>query len=517
MKSRTIGRYAALLLVAFALCGAAPKPPHVVVDGRSMPPDAVAVIDGKVYVSVRAIGEGLGAYVTANAAQKSVTITTLLRQVVLHIDDTRASVNGETVFLPAPPRRNGTKIMLPLRALAPVFGASVLYKSSTHAVVVRSVATTAGPRPTAVASVASTTYSGTVSSVDLSTTPATLRFTTQTGQAVTVSVPQNAAIAFRDVRGAFTGNGSLSAVRPGDTLIVTLDQNGRLVSMADIFASITGTIAAVADQSMVLAGGRVVSAAPAGQTAVTLDGKPATFASLRAGDEVTVRADPVTGAVHDVVALTPGGFATSATATPDPQAPQATAAVSITRVADNTQHALRAGDVLKVSLDGTPGGRAEFDVSDVFAHNAMRETRPGHYEGTYGAAVGTNVADAPVFVRLQLAGLTALAEAPDPVTIITTPPNVRETQPSDGVTINIARPNIVATFGTVAQTGMNPQSLEMWVNGQDVTAASTRTASFISYYPPRDLRSGPVDVRVKGTDIAGNELEYGWSFKITGN
>ncbi len=510
-------RCAGLMMLVCALCGAAtPKPFHVVVNGESLPASAVTTLDGKIYIGVRALGDRLGAYVTTNAAQNTVTITTLLRQAVLRIDDPRAVVNGQAVMLPAPPRRVAGKILLPLRALAPAFGASVTYKSATHAVVVVSHANAAVPRPSAVAPASSSTYSGTVTTVDFSTTPASVRFLSADGQTVTVAVPASAAIAFRDVRGAFTGNGSLSAVRPGDTLVVTLDRSGRLLSMADIFASTTGTIAAVAGQSMVLTSGRVLSADPAGETSVTLDGKAASFASLRSGDEVTVRADPVSGAVHDVVALTPGGYSTSATATPNPQSPGA-ANLAIARVADNAQRPLRAGDVLKVSLDGTPGAHAEFDVSDVFAHNAMRETRPGHYEGTYGASVGTNVANAPLLVRLMLGALTALAEAPDTATIITTPPTVHETQPSSGAIINMARPNIVASFATVADTGMDPQTLEIWVNGQNVTASATRTRSFISYYPPRDLRPGPVAVRVKGTDIAGNELEYGWSFSIAGS
>ncbi|HXW52243.1 MAG TPA: copper amine oxidase N-terminal domain-containing protein [Candidatus Acidoferrales bacterium] len=506
----------ALTLVVLALCGAAPRPIHVVVNGKSLPADSVTLLEGKVYVGVRAIGEGLGAYVTTNAAEKSVTITTLLRQVVLHVDDTRAIVNGEEVVLPAPPRRNGAKILLPLRALGPVFGVSVVYKPATHGVVVLSQNTNVGPQPTSVASVASATYSGSVSAIDMQASPPTLRFVTASGQAVTASVPLDTPIAFRDVRGAFTGNGSLSAVRVGDTLVVTLDATGRLVSMADIFASITGTIAAVSDDSMVLTSGRVVSAAPSGQTSVTLDGKATSFGSLRAGDEVTVRADPVSGAVHDVVALTPGGYSTAATATPNPQAPAGTQTVAITRVTDNAQRPLASGGLLTVSLDGTPGGRAEFDVSDVFAHNAMRETRPGHYEGSYQASVGTNVTNAPILVRLALEGLTAQAEAPDPATIITTPPSVRETEPGSSAAINVLRPNIVVTFQTVADTGMDAQSLEIWVDGQDVSGAATRTASFISYYPDHDLRPGPVDVRIKGTDIAGNELNYEWSFAIAG-
>ena len=85
----------------------------------------------------------------------------------------------------------------------------------------------------------------------------------------------------------------------------------------------------------------------------------------------------------------------------------------------------------------------------------MREVRPGHYEGEYAVSVGTNLAFAPVLVRLSKDGLTALAEAPDTLTIITTPPSVGETEPAAGGHINITRPNIVATFVTVGNTGIS--------------------------------------------------------------
>lgn len=507
-------RYVRLALLILALTAAAPQAMHVVVNGKSLPASSVAIIDDKVYVAVRAVGEALGAYVTSNAQQRTVTITTLLRQAVLHVDDQRAMVNGQEIVLSAPPRRNAARIMLPLRALGTVFGASVLYKAQTHAVIVSATSQNVGPRP-ASPPASARTYEGSVVSVNPSANPPTIAFASG-GQNYTVAVPADTAIAFRDVHGAITGDGTLSAVRPGDALVVTLGAGGQLISMADIFASISGTIASVADQSMVLTSGRVISADSSFTASVTLDGKAASFASLRSGDKVTVRADPVSGAEREVVALTPGGFATTATATPSSQTQSGALAVTIGGISDNARAAFRAGSVLKVALDGTPGARAEFDLSDVFAHNLMREVRPGHYEGAYAVSVGTNLTDAPLLVRLNKDGLTALAEAPDPITIITTPPSVRETAPASGGQINISRPNIVATFITVGNTGMDPSSLQLSVNGRDVTSQTTRTPSFISYYPPADLAPGAVDVRVKGTDIAGNELEYGWSFKIQG-
>jgi hypothetical protein len=498
-----------LAMLPLGLSAAVPVTPHVVVAGRSLPADAVAVIDNRTYVAVRAIGQALEAYVTTNPAEKLVTVTTLLRQVVLYVDSPRAIVNGQTVVLGAPPRRNGTRIMLPLRALADLFGARVSYKAQTHGVVITFNETQpVGSAPSLQPRVTTTTYTGTVVAVNAQGRPPTIQFTSQ-GKAYTASVSADTPIEFRDVRGAMTGQGTLAAVRPGDALIVTLDAGGRLISVADLFASVSGTIASVADQSMVLTNGRVVSAG--GQSQVTLDGKPATFASLRAGDDVTVREDPVSGAVRDVIALTPGGYAATATATPQVGAQPV---VSITHAGDDAARPLRAGDVLRVSLDGTPGGSAEFDISNIFTGSQMREVRPGHYEGEFQVSVGTNITNAPVLVRLRKDGQTALAQTAHPVTIITTPPSVGEIEPGAGAQINIARPNIVATFVTVGDTGMNPQSLVLTVNGSDVTGRAIRTPSFISYYPPADLPSGRVNVRLKGTDIAGNGLQYSWSFTI---
>jgi hypothetical protein len=502
-----------IVLLMLALLAAAPPAPHVVVNGTSLPVAAVALIDSRVYVSVRSVGEALGAYVTSNAAQRTVTITTLLRQAVVTVDSTQATVNGEAVTLAAPPRRSGARVMLPLRALAVVFGASVAYKPRTHGVIVSLVESNAGQRPSAQPSVSSQTYSGTVAAVNNLANPATIQFSANQ-QTYTATIPPGVPIEFRDTRGAITGHGTLSAVRPGDALVVTLDATGRIVSMADIFASLSGTIASVAGQAMVLEGGRVIATDPSTPASVTLDGRSASFSSLRDGDKVTVRADPVSGVVREVVALTPGGYATTATSTPSPQGNASAPVVSITGVTDNAARAFRAGDVLKVALTGTAEADAEFDLSDVFAHNPMRETSPGHYEGEYSVAVGTNLTDAPVLVRLSKDGLTALAEAPDALTIVTTPPSISDTQPADGAHINIVRPNIVASFSTVGDTGMDPDSLKLVVNGQDVTAQATRTAGFISYYPRMDLRPGAVDVKLKGTDIAGNELVYEWSFTI---
>ncbi len=308
---------------------AQPQTIRVVVNGKALPPDSVDVIAEKVYVALRPVAQALNADIATNAAAKTVTITTLLRQVVLHLDDPWALVNGQRVRLSAPATRDGARIVLPLRAIGEAFGASVVYDPHTHtAIVAAALRSTPAGRPTPPPASAAKTLSGVVLSVAPADTPPSLQIRSA-GTDYTVTVPHGTNIAFRDVHGAVTGNGVLSQVRPGDTLVVALDANGQLNSMVDLFASINGTVAAVADQNMVLENGRVISADPA-LVNVTLDGRQGTFASLKASDKVSVRADPVSGQVRDVVALRPGGLAaTSAISTPAPGSTSAGGAVSI--------------------------------------------------------------------------------------------------------------------------------------------------------------------------------------------
>jgi len=515
---------AALLLGCFAALITLSAPAHgrmqpmtmsVVVNGRALPSSAVAVEGETVYVALRPVAQVLGADIAANTHDKTITITTLLRQVILHVGDPWATVNGQRVLLSGAAQVRGTRFVLPLRALAQAFDARLAYDAQTHTATVLAVLHKPPPgRPTHLAFASTKTMSGTVLSVAANANPPTL-LVSSGGSNYTITVPAGTDIAFRDIHGAVSGNGSLSQVRPGDALIVTLVASGHLISMADIFATINGTIAAVADQSMVLANGRVISADPRG-VVLTLDGKEATFASLRPGDKASIRADPVSGKVLDIVAIRPGGFAASAISTPVPGAQGSGGAAQIKGIRDNAASAFRAGAVLNIAADGTPGSSAAFDLSDVIAGLPMRETRAGHYEGQYIVTVGTNLVDAPILVRLSHGGETAVAESPNLLNIVTTPPTVKDAAPVAGARVNTARPGIFATFLTVGNKGMNPDSLQMSLNGRDVTARTTRTEAFISYYPSSDLNTRAVEVEVKGTDIAGNTLDYTWTFQIAG-
>jgi len=510
---KRLARVAPIAGLAMLLAGAPGFAANgVVVNGMRLDPSAVTELAGTTYVALRPVGEALGADVRYDAAHGQVTLTTVLRQIVFRIGDDHIVVNGASSTIGAPPRQVTGRVMLPLRGLSDALGATLNIDPHTHNVVLtmRSGGSVVGA-PTAPPVRSANTLEGTVLNVSASADVPSVDIDVQ-GLTYTVTVPAHTKVQFRDTHGTVAGDGALSQVKPGDTLIATLDPDGRVLSIADVFSGTSGTIASVAGMSMVLTNGRVI-AADEHTTSVMLDGKSATMADLRTGNVVTVRSDPKSGKVREIVAFTPGHQPQSNNATPAPGA-GAAESVGIAGVTDNAAHPFHVGQSVSVAADGTPGGTATFDLSNVILGTPMRETRPGHYEGSYVVQVGTNLVDAPILVTLVKNGLTAHAVGTEPLNIITEPPQVKETAPATGARINALRPSIYVTFSTMGGKGMNADSLQLIVDGKDVTAQATRTGAFISYFPAADLHEGAITVQVRGADVAGNALDYSWSFVI---
>jgi Copper amine oxidase N-terminal domain len=494
-----------IAIVVAMLVGAAI--PTIVVDGSTMPASAIVTIKGKTYISLRSAAAALNADVAFDGRTKTVTLTTVVRQAVMHIGDTTVLINGQRATMNAAPQLVLGRVMLPLRGLAVAMGAHVAIDGATHSIVITS---TEGSTPSGAASSsavqASHTLQGTVNRVDLTPTSPAI-FVGAGQQEYRIAVPPGMEIQYRETRGNIAGNGSIAQVRPGDTLIAVLDASGALLSIADIFTGYTGTIASVAGWSMVLTNGRVVDGDKTA-TAVSLDGQPATLDALHAGDMVTVRADPKSGKVRDVVALSPaapGSTAGAATQSDD---------LRIDAIDDNAGQALRAGQTLLVRATGTRGANVAFDIGDLVGGIPMTETQPGRYEGSFNIQVGTNFINAPIVVRASKGASRAQAVAADPLTIITTPPSIKEAAPASGATVNNLRPSLYATFATLGDRGMQADSLRLWVDGVDVSAAAVRTPGYISYLPQEDLNAGVISVKIRGFDTAGNPLEYKWSFVI---
>ncbi len=167
-----------------------------------------------------------------------------------------------------------------------------------------------------------------------------------------------------------------------------------------------------------------------------------------------------------------------------------------------------------MTLHGTRGGIASYDIGPYIRNLSLTESSPGLYMGTYVIPRGVNFADAPVFGRLNAGGADApQAESQTTVSVSTEPPGISDFAPDNGSTVNNPRPSIYATFssGTVP---INPSSERVIVNGHDITSSSVRTARFIHFTPGVDYPDGTMHVTVDVSDTAGNTYSKSWTFYI---
>jgi hypothetical protein len=174
--------------------------------------------------------------------------------------------------------------------------------------------------------------------------------------------------------------------------------------------------------------------------------------------------------------------------------------------------ALRTGQRIEVTIRGTAGATASFDIFGVVAGVPMTEISPGVYRGSYTVRAGETIVDAAIIGRLRLGTQEVLVAADRSVTIDTAAPVIISRSPAPNSVVDNARPNIVVRFDDEG-AGIDPTATRLIVEGENVTSRATISADRISYNPPRPL-SGTVQVEVRLVDRAGNQTNSSWSFRI---
>lgn len=502
MRSRwgVLGMLVALLGVTPHI--AAPSHPpstiSIVINGDVLPLNPPPRwVGGRLFVPVRRTIEALGLdfvrdgrVIATQIGAKSVSLT---------VGSRAARIDGQNVLLDAAPMEVHDVLYAPLRFFTDVLGAQAAYDRRANSVHI--VAELMG-RSGAGIMVRGNTIEriGTVSAIDLDSSPPTITLT-YNASVRTIPIGANAIIDMHDVDANVTVPGELGDVRPGDFAHVFMQKNGHVERVEDAYGSHNGLIAAVAGEQFVLGDGHVIS--PGRTAIVSLNGKTASVADLRVGDRVTVRYNVETSEVREILAsrtvAQPAG-------TPGP--------VQIASVEVDANHALHAGERINVTMHGTAGGAAEFDIGPYVTHLAMAERQSGTYAASYTIPRGANFSEVPIIGHLRV-GTTAApdVQASQTLSASSTPPGISEIAPDEGASVNTTHPAIFVTFAPGA-VPVNPSSVILWVNGRDVTANCLRTAQFIQYMPSYSYPVGPVHVTVRVADRAGNTTIKSWAFTI---
>jgi hypothetical protein len=510
-----LAAYAAVALGMPLPGGAAPKDAAaerpmrtiaIVVNGTTLQADdQPQLVRGRLLVPLRDVFASLGIALTRTGNGIVAKLPT--GQVTISIGSSLATVNGKAVMLDAPLTEIDGETYAPLRLLTAAFGAQATYDQRGSRVEIVSAYIGRNSVAEQQRAGGGTDVQGVVSAIDSDSSPPSMTVV-RGGTSRTISITSDAKVWTEDVTIHSQIRGSFGDVRVGDAVHAILAKEGHVVSVFDFFKSDSGTLSAVSPNAFVLANGRVIT--PSATTDISLNSAAAKLGDLRVGDYVTVRSNPESGELREIVASRALALQT-ATAPPAGSAPP----VEITGVTLSTSRPLRAGESLEVSFHGTPGGRASFDIGDYLSGIAMRETSPGNYAGRYTIPERFDVTQVPVYGELALGDAHApRTQASQTLSAATTPPTIGEVAPPPGQTVNNAQPSIFATFSAPTEIGIDTSSISLVINGHDVTSSSTRSGAFVTYSPGLELPAGPVTVVVRVADAAGNTASKTWTFTI---
>lgn len=484
------------VLTLLLIAAAPPRPIGIVINGDALSLDPPPrFVRNLLYVPVRRTIAALG--LAFDRSGDRITTQVGSKTIVLTIGSRIAQVDASEVSLEGPLVEVKDVLYVPLRFFTDVLGAQAHFdrRSSTVTIVAQIVGRSTNGFVT---SGNGYTRFGTVVAVDVLSDPPTLTLG-DNERLKTIRIAPNATIDIHDVNVNVTSPGELGDVRPGDFARVEMRKDGRVERVIDEYGSRNGHIVAIAGGQFVLDDGQVIGA---GRTAeISLNGKAAAFTDLRPNDEVTVRYNVETNEVREVLASR--------------RVASAAQSVTVGSVDSDAVRPLRSGDAIHVTLRGTPGGAATFDIGSDVANQTMHERSAGVYDGSYTIPRGANFSDVALIGRLTIGNAIAQAPAPQTVSASSIPPGIADFAPDAGSTIDTNRPAVYASF-TADAVPVNPASALLWINGRDVTSECLRTRQFIQYLPAYAYPNGTVRVTVRVADEAGNTTTKSWSFTIQG-
>lgn len=202
------------------------------------------------------------------------------------------------------------------------------------------------------------------------------------------------------------------------------------------------------------------------------------------------------------------------TAPAAPPAPVAAVVVKIDRFSVAPVDKIEPGADLRFTLNGAPGGVAEVDIPGVINNLALRETRPGVYEGAYTIRRLDNLSPSrPVVATLRLGDRAVSSTLTQPLIADAKPPVIRNMAPRDGESLpRGAFTSVSGTFDDAGGVGVDPKSVRFMLAGRNVTAETQITSQFFTHRA--DLAPGRYTADVTAKDMAGNAVRQTWTFEV---
>lgn len=512
----------ALSMAALLPIGAASADPQIGVDVNGMPVafnEAPPMeVNDSVLVPLRGVFEAMGATVNYDADSKTISANKGKSSVILPLGSTVASVNGQSETLMAPAQVVDGTALVPLRFIAESLGAYVEWHSAQNLVTISTPDAHLSqlPPPPGEGQVI-----GQLTGVYTNTDPQQITIRVD-GENTSIPITGSTVI-LRSQPGVPGTQVALSDIRIGDQVTVQRDENGNASSITATYGELRGTVKSIgqtASGADVITLNDGTSVQLASDARVRMNGRRITVADVQTDERVLIRTNPENSLAYEIL-VNPGNG-------PDGQ-PAADlggsspvnavgAGPTVTSFDISPNHPLRAGEQVHARLVGAPGCAAVMTIPGVADQIAMQETSPGVY--TADVVVPDNIAvdGAAALAQLSIGGYTSpLIEASERVTVASIPPKVISFSPAQGVTVDSDHPLIYATLSDAGGIGINTQSTQVTIDGQNVTGNATVTPTYVDVQPPFALAPGEHQVHVALIDNAGNETNADWQFRVGRN
>jgi hypothetical protein len=173
------------------------------------------------------------------------------------------------------------------------------------------------------------------------------------------------------------------------------------------------------------------------------------------------------------------------------------------------------GAEIRFTLLGVPGANAFVDLPGVANNVALREVRPGQYEGTYVVRRRDPLdPNGPVVATLRMGDRAVTMNLAQPlVAADNRPPSITNLTPREGDTVTASPATVVSgSFRDRGGAGVDPNTVRIMLSGRNVTSDAQVTSDSFTYRAP--LPPGRHTVDVTARDNAGNTVRRTWSFEV---
>ncbi len=510
----------AVALAAFLLAQTAGLAITVIVNGQPLPSYPPAVQrSGRTLLPMRMVFEALGAAVKWEAVTQTAIGIRGDVTVRMSINQRTAYINDRPVTLDVPPQLLGGSTYMPVRFPAEAFGADVLWEGAIQRVTITlpplvtptpigppeppkieptppPVTPEPKPEPKPEPEPEAAPQPGTVTGVLSAARGA--RLAVEVAEELQVYNVTADTILLRQSRQA-----AVADLRVGDLAEVRHDGVGNAIVVRASYDTVEGTVLArVPNQILIDARTQPLQVQPEVEV-TTATGEEARYADIKNRDRVALRLTPNTNKVYGIVI--------QRTEQPPAERPARPATAEIDQFYHDAEKPLKAGDLLGVTLEGTPGGTAWFDIGDVQTRIPMTESRRrrGRYDTEYRITEGLIALGVPLIGHLEAAGKTAApAQSADPITIDTVPPQVTVFGPGQDERTTNRQPNIAILITDENGVGVDydRSTVECLANEQPHTLQVTRQGQVLAAVP-EPLPEGLVRILVTAYDKAGNKTE----------